>query len=93
MQAQRQLTRSLLNKLEVSFAEDNTALNAVLPQINSLLRSAVSACDAATELQESTSLPFLNKESVAAGKKMELQPRFTVTSTGPGRKNKKPTLW
>ena len=87
------MTIYLLTKLQKTITEGNTDLNSVIPHVNSLLRSAVSACDAAIELKENSSLPFLNKESVAAGKKMELQPRFTATSKGPGRKNKKPTLW
>lgn len=89
-QVQLQTTHSLLNKLQGVFAEDNEALHQSLPHINSLLRSAVSACDAALKLQtqNETLPPFMNKENVAAGKKMELQPRFSATTAGPGRKKK-----
>lgn len=92
-QAQLEITKSLLNKLQATLTDENYALNSVLPHVNSLLRSAASAFEAAIELKENSTLPFLNKETVAAGKKMELQPRFTATTSGPGRKNKKNTLW
>ena len=94
VKVQLQTTHSLLNKLQGFLTEDSEALHESLPHINSLLRNAVSSCEAALQIQtqDEETQPFMNKENVAAGKKMELQPRFSATSAGPGRK-KKSTLW
>ena len=67
----------------------NPGLHSCLPHINATLENLLLTCSAACTVQTSASdLSFSNKEQVAPGKRMELQPRFSATVSTPGRKRK-----
>ena len=85
-----QTARSLLTKLQNVISNDNPGLHSCLPHINASLEKLILTCDAACSVVQSSAndLSFSNKEEIAPGKKMELQPRFSATVNTPGRKRK-----
>ena len=88
-----QTTLTLLTKLQNVISDGNIGLQSCLPDINATLKKLLLTCNAACTVQASTdNVSFNNKQHIAPGKKMELQPRFSATVSTPGRKRQKNTL-
>ena len=83
--------QNLLVKLQAMITNGNSGLLSCLPHINATLTKLIYTCDGASKM-ETVTTSFKNKENIAPGKKMDLQPRFTATPNTPGRKQRKNML-
>lgn len=83
--------KALMAELDKELCENHELNAPYLSHINAYLQNAVLACRGATgETEEPPA--FSNKKFVAAGKKSELQWRFSKSTGTPGRKRKGNTL-
>ena len=88
-----QTAQNVLVQLQAMISSGNSGLQHCLPHVNATLKKLVYTCDAASKMDTTgTITSFEDKENFSPGKKMDLQPRFTVTSNTPGRKKRKNVL-
>ena len=87
-----QTAQKLLVKLQALITSGNSGFLSCLPHINATLTKLIYTCDGASKMEATTAPSFEDKENFAPGKKMDLQPRFTTTSTTPGCKQRKNML-
>ena len=88
-----QTALTLLIKLQNVTNDGNPGLCSYFPHINATLKKLLLTCNAACTVQVSTdNVSFNNKQHITLGKKMELQPWFSVTVNTPRHKTQKNNL-